>query len=423
MAQSINGLVLSGLSTPERSYHELWRLRLALGWTILFAALVGLFALSWDIQWHTAVGRDRTLTAPHLFILGSIAVMGIVALVAVLIETVWARRNPSLAKSGTPFVGFFSSSLGAYLVGYGALASAIAFPIDQYWHTLYGIDVSIWAPFHIMAIAGLCVNCLGVAYMLAEGAHLAALGGAKRAAAGGYIGVIVAFAALMGVFSFLLIPALDMGYISLGSLTFTVYPLMLGVLGTLVLVAAMRALPWHAVATSVAVVYLFFGLVSYLIIPPLMTLLLGIEQQHYLPYAPEISVVAVEWQYALIIAAVLVDIVAWLAHRKGWSLRKANGVMIVTLLIGMSLAAFFFPLFLSTAQARSMRPVNANASRVQTISKSALKTRNGATFAYNSINMTTMEIVAVSLLLGLLGTYTGNWLGEGIGESMRRKEQ
>ncbi|HEY7416020.1 MAG TPA: hypothetical protein VH593_12555, partial [Ktedonobacteraceae bacterium] len=170
MAQSINAQALDSVQMRQRSESSLWKLRLALGLGTLFGVVMDLFALSWDIQWHSAVGRDRTLTAPHLFILGGIIISGLVALTAVLIETRWARRDASLAKRSTSFAGLFSSSLGAYLVGYGSLASAIAFPIDQYWHTLYGIDVSIWAPFHIMAISGLCVSCLGVAYMLANSA-------------------------------------------------------------------------------------------------------------------------------------------------------------------------------------------------------------------------------------------------------------
>ena len=407
MAQSIGGQALSG------SHPGLWKLRLALGGTSLFAALVGLFAISWDIQWHSAVGRDRTLTAPHLFILGSVTVMGLVALAAVLIETLWARRTPPVAKSGTTFAGFFSSSMGTYLVGYGALDSAIAFPIDQYWHTLYGIDVSIWAPFHIMAITGLCVSCLGVAYMLASGAHLAVQDGAKEAARAGYVGVILALATLMGTLSFLLIPSVQgTGYIHLGSLSFTVYPLMLGALGTFVLVTAIRAVPWRMVATSVAAVYLLFGVLNSLLIPALMTLLLGIEQQHLLPGAPSISIVAAQWQYSLIIAAVLLDIAAWVAQHREWSLKMTNSAALIAALIGISAVALSYPSFLASAQRYSAVVTMAQAH--SEVLKTAQVQGNAAVI---------LLIIAVSLLLGLLGTYAGNWLGVGIGESMQMKKE
>jgi hypothetical protein len=416
MAQSIESLQLSNSHVSEHASPGLWKVRLALGWTILFAALVGLFAVSWDIQWHTAVGRDRTLTAPHLFILGSITAMGLAALAAVLIETVWARRRPVLASTGTRFAGLFSSSLGAYLVGYGALDSAVGFPLDQYWHTLYGIDIAIWAPFHIMVLAGFCLSCLGVAFMLAEGAQLAAHHGAKGAAHAGYAGLIVAFAILLGACTFFLLNALDMGFVSLGSLAFTVYPLMLGAFGMFVLVAARRALPWRATATSVVAVYLLFGLVSYLLVPQLMTLLLGIEQQHLLPGAPTVSVVAVQWQNWLIIPAVLLDLVVWVAQRRGWSLKLANMVTLVVASIGISLAALLYPLFLSTAQFYS------NPVRSVKISGELTKSAGGHALT-NMPHTSVVLIVVVSLLLGLLGVCVGNLFGAGIGESMRRKER
>ena len=414
MAQSIESRPLSISRVSEPASPALWKVRLALGWTILLAALVGLFAVSWDIQWHTAVGRDRTLTAPHLFILGSITAMGLAALAAVLIETAWARRRPPLANYGTSFAGLFSSSLGAYLVGFGALDSAVAFPLDQYWHTLYGIDIAIWAPFHIMVLAGFCVSCLGVAFLLAEGAQVAVHQGARGAARAGYAGATAAFATLLGACTFLLMNSLDMGFVSLGGLVFTVYPLMLGAFGTFVLVAARRALPWRTAATSVAVVYLLFGLVSYLLVPALMSWLLGIEQQHLLPDAPTVSVVAVQWQNWLIIPAVLLDLVAWVAQRRGWSLKMTNRVTLVVASLGITLAALLYPLFLSSAQFFS------NPVRSVKVSGELGRSAGGLT---NVPHTSVVLIVVVSLLLGLLGTYLGSWFGAGIGKSMRGKER
>jgi hypothetical protein len=267
-----------------------------------------------------------------------------------------------------------------------------------------------------MVLTGFCVSCLGVAYLLAEGAQLAAHQGARGAARAGYVGMIVAFATLMGACTFLLMNALDMGYVSLGGLVFTFYPLMLGAFGMFVLVAARRALPWRAAATSVTAVYLLFGLVSYLLVPVLMTLLLGIEQQHLLPGAPTVSVVAVQWQNWLIIPAVLLDLVAWVAQRKGWSLKKMNRVTLVAASIGISLAALFYPLFLSTAQSYS-NPVSA----VRVSGALAKSARGGG--LTNLQHTSVVLIVVVSLLLGLLGTCIGNWFGAGIGESIRRNER
>ena len=424
MAQSIDSRALNTSQESERAAASLWKLRLLAGWTVLFASLVGLFAVIWDIQWHAAVGRDRTLTAPHLFILGSATLLGITALAAVLIETGWARRSALVAKSGTAFAGFFSSSVGAYLVGYGALATAIAFPIDQYWHTLYGIDVAVWAPFHVMGLTGFSVCCLGVACTLVEGAHLAAQQGAKGAARAGYSSAVVAFAVLMGFLSILLQEALRTGYISLGSLTFTVYPLMLGAFGTFVLMAARRALPWRWTATCVALIYAIFGLLSYLLVPPLMTWLLRVEQQNLLQGASTVPVLALTWQYPLVIAALLLDGVTWLARSRGWSARRRNRATLVAASVGMTLVALFSPFIFSSQFLISTQRRAFAADRVAgATGEFAAHAGKAVQGAPTGLNMIVVVIVVVSLLLGLLGVYVGNRLGAGIGELMQRKEQ
>src|SRR5882724_10799686 len=80
----------SSLSNSTSQVHSLYAvlwLRLVCGLTTLLGAVISFFALSWDVQWHTFVGRDRTLTPPHILLLSGIVVCGIGALVAVIVET------------------------------------------------------------------------------------------------------------------------------------------------------------------------------------------------------------------------------------------------------------------------------------------------------------------------------------------------
>src|SRR5260370_36700400 len=65
MAQSIESHQLSTSRVSEPASPGLWKLRLALGWTILFAAPVGQFAVSWDIQWQTRRAEPRTSHHPR----------------------------------------------------------------------------------------------------------------------------------------------------------------------------------------------------------------------------------------------------------------------------------------------------------------------------------------------------------------------
>src|SRR5215472_17246449 len=127
----------SGVASPASPLRRVLRLRLVLGLTALLGAIIFLQGLSWDIQWHAYIGRDRTLIPPHLMLLSGVALSGLSSLLLVLIESRWARRDPAVAGQGLALTGLFRAPLGAYLVGYSALIAAMAFPLDAYWHTLY----------------------------------------------------------------------------------------------------------------------------------------------------------------------------------------------------------------------------------------------------------------------------------------------
>lgn len=146
------------------------RIRLVFGALLVLAGLVGRYGVSWDIQWHAMVGRDRFWTPPHIMLYSGSFFMGIFAIIATLVATARYYRGEPAASDATlsPVLGFFRAPLGIALTGFGMVATAIAAPLDNYWHTLYGIDVSIWAPFHVMGIFGGCIAHLGVIYLFAS---------------------------------------------------------------------------------------------------------------------------------------------------------------------------------------------------------------------------------------------------------------
>src|SRR3989454_11573258 len=225
--------VFTGSTTLARSLRAVSTLRLVLGLTALLGAIIFLEGTSWDIQWHSFIGRDRTLIPPHLMMLSGVALSGISGLLSVLIESWWARRNTIIAQYSVGFAEIFSGPLGAYIVGFTALTAAVAFPLDAYWHALYGIDVAIWAPFHVMFVASMGLVALGAAYMLISAAHLAArLGtagiGTRRAAT---LGVLLSLATVLSLFTLLIFNALeDKNFINLGFMSLSVFPLLSGML-------------------------------------------------------------------------------------------------------------------------------------------------------------------------------------------------
>ena len=45
----------------------------------------------------------------------------------------------------------------------------IGFPLDDLWHRLFGQDVTLWGPTHLMLIGGASVSLIGQGVLLAEG--------------------------------------------------------------------------------------------------------------------------------------------------------------------------------------------------------------------------------------------------------------
>jgi hypothetical protein len=304
------------METPTPSLRALWRLRLGLGAVVLLGSLTCFVGTSWDIQWHSLIGRDRVLIPPHLMMLGGVALAGVAALTDVLIETIWARRNGLVAERTVVFAGLFSAPLGSYVAGFAALDAAVAFPLDAYWHALYGIDVAIWAPFHVMILGGMAVTALGGAYLLASAGRLAAGQGAVAAGRLGSAGSLAAFAAAFNVLTFLVFDGLgSRGMVAVGALTVNLFPPLATLLSATILVVAVRMVPWPWTATSVALIGLVYVAVVAIFVPPATDLLVQVEHQRFIEPDPGISLVAFQWPLMPVLAAIAVDVVRWGAGR------------------------------------------------------------------------------------------------------------
>jgi len=400
--------VFNDSTTLARSLRAVSTLRLVLGLTALLGAIIFLEGTSWDIQWHSYIGRDRTLIPPHIMMLSGVALSGISGLLAVLIESWWARRNTIIAQHSLGFAEIFSGPFGAYIVGFTALTAAVAFPLDAYWHALYGIDVAIWAPFHVMFVASMGIVALGAAYMLMSAAHLAArIGsapirlandasplpsprsgeGVRRAAT---LGVALALATVLSLFTLLLFDALERkNFIDPGFMSISVFPLLSGLLVAFTLVAAAYAIPWRWAATLVSVCYLFLAGIMAVFVQPATDWLLTVEHLHYLEIPPFTSVVALEWFITPLVVAILIDVLMRRARRKQWSRRKLTLILALTALLSGALPVVsIFPLL----------PV-------------LLPSRLG------------IAGFLASLLLGLAGAYLGTLFGRNVGESLDSLER
>ena len=393
MARTFAGTaVFNGSTNLARSLRAVSTLRLVLGLTALLGAIIFLEGTSWDIQWHSYIGRDRTLIPPHLMMLSGVALSGISGLLTVLIESFWVRRNQTIAQYSSGFAEIFSGPLGAYLVGFTALTAAVAFPLDAYWHALYGIDVAIWAPFHVMFVASMGLVALGAAYMLSSAAHLAARRGTasmgtRRAAT---LGVVLALATVLSLFTLLLFDALERkNFIHLGLMQISVFPLLSGLLVAFTLVAAAYAIPWRWAATGVSVCYLLLAGIMAAFVQPATDWLLTVERLKYRDTPAFTSIVALQWFITPVVVAILIDVIMRRARRMQWSRRKLTLVLALTALLSAALPVVsIFPLF----------PV------------------------VLAVELGVAGYLA-SVLLGLAGTHLGTFFGRNVGESLDSLER
>jgi hypothetical protein len=150
------------------------RIRQISAWIILCLLLEGELGLAWDRQWHDRLGRDQFWIPPHIMMYVGVGATGLIALFVVLLDTLrYYQKKPGVDDSSTIGVlRYFHAPLGFILLGFGTLTDLIAAPFDNYWHQLYGVDVTLWTPFHLMGALGAIMAGLGIIYAFAsEAAH------------------------------------------------------------------------------------------------------------------------------------------------------------------------------------------------------------------------------------------------------------
>jgi hypothetical protein len=131
--------------------------------TALWGLVVAFVGFVWDVVWHADTGRDKELfTVPHTLIILGLGAIFVASLLAITLASV--RQAPVGLRRGRLRVPW--SSIPLLLLGGAAVAG---FPLDDFWHATYGIDVTMWSPTHLLMIGGASLTPLAVWLMLAEG--------------------------------------------------------------------------------------------------------------------------------------------------------------------------------------------------------------------------------------------------------------
>ncbi|MCU1673130.1 MAG: hypothetical protein JWN77_1243 [Frankiales bacterium] len=186
--------------------------------------LVALFGMYWDISLHIDRGRDAgPLANPaHWFILfGLSGVFCAGAISMALARDPLPAGTIRLTKNWRVPVG------AGLLVGCGAF-SLLGFPLDDVWHKLFGQDVTLFGPTHLMLIGGASLSTYAGWILLMEGIQVTRVRSSwvkmgEYAVAGGFLVGLSTFQAEFdfGVpqFRFVLEPVMVMAAASIALVT------------------------------------------------------------------------------------------------------------------------------------------------------------------------------------------------------------
>ncbi|WP_110314242.1 hypothetical protein [Mycolicibacterium moriokaense] len=122
-------------------------LPMALFITTLICALFGFI---WDVSLHIGKGRDPgPLANPaHYFILFGLFLLFIAGCLACVLP----YDKPG--SSAVRITRSWYAPVGGILMAGCGLYALLGFPLDDIWHRLFGQDVTLWGPTHLMMIGG-----------------------------------------------------------------------------------------------------------------------------------------------------------------------------------------------------------------------------------------------------------------------------
>jgi hypothetical protein len=140
-------------------------------WTALPGVITGLslivagFGFYWDVAKHIDTGRDPSPfgTPAHFPILVGLFGIAVGGFTAIVLGT--GKGVPTSVRIAENW----RAPLGGVLIFLCGAFALSGFPLDDVWHTLFGQDVTLWGPTHVLMIGGASLSSLGVWVLLVEG--------------------------------------------------------------------------------------------------------------------------------------------------------------------------------------------------------------------------------------------------------------
>ena len=127
--------------------------------------LVAVLGMYWDISLHIDNGRDAGPLANPAHYLILIGLYGV--LVAGVFSIVLAgTERPT--KTAIHLGGDWWAPVGGLMMAACGAFALTGFPLDDIWHRLFGQDVTLWGPTHLMLIGGASLATLGGMVLMGE---------------------------------------------------------------------------------------------------------------------------------------------------------------------------------------------------------------------------------------------------------------
>jgi hypothetical protein len=245
--------------------------------------LIAVFGMYWDISLHIDQGRDPgPLANPaHYFILAGLFGVLLAGVLGLALSDKPTRTSYEIAPG-------WHAPIGALMISICGASSLAAFPLDDIWHRIFGQDVTLWGPTHLMLIGGASLSVLGAWALHVEGDE-------ERKAAGRPLPTWTRFRELILAGAFLVAVSTFQGEFDFGVPQFALalHPTLIMLAAGIALVSA-RIRIGRGGALGALLGYLAIrGTLAFLVGP-----LFGEITPHFAPYVAEALVVElVGWLY------------------------------------------------------------------------------------------------------------------------------
>jgi hypothetical protein len=128
----------------------------------LLTAVLGMY---WDISLHIDNGRDAGPLANPAHYLILIGLYGVLV-AGVLSIALAGTERPT--KTAVHLGGTWWAPVGGLMMAACGAFALTGFPLDDMWHRLFGQDVTLWGPTHLMLIGGASLATLGGMVLMGE---------------------------------------------------------------------------------------------------------------------------------------------------------------------------------------------------------------------------------------------------------------